>query len=164
MTTKHSGAGWLMNNILQSRDRKRLKVKATANLSPLGRRVADLLGQVYLGLYHLPTSALARANWDNKDWIAIVLPGELATCDGSELTRLVVLCHDAGIRLSISPKAFRYLELQFHQRTVREGGDFWARCPTMEALVAEVRRLREENADLWDKLHQILDGIRGMHE
>lgn len=93
---KYSGADWLQS---QFKDKK---------LSPLARKVADILGQVYRGIYHLNRI-------DDQDWFSICgvrvfldSVGELATYDGSELTTLVMLCHEQSIRLSISAGSIIY--------------------------------------------------------
>jgi hypothetical protein len=74
--------------------------------SPLGVKVADILRFVVGGLHH------GHATWEKVDWanprfIRVVVSSgwlsTLATVDTAELTYLVVLCHDAMVRLEVSP-------------------------------------------------------------
>jgi hypothetical protein len=89
----YSGSKWLERSC---------KVKC----SPLGRRVADILGYVWRGLYHLRDGSpkhLAAINWADEH----VIEAHLYTCgvgtfDGSEMTELVILCHALCIRLEIN--------------------------------------------------------------
>ena len=121
---KYAGADWL------------IKSYPDLKPSPLGLKVADILGMVWNGLYHMDTKQLKKTRWDDTYRISIKIMQTLATFDFNELTELVVLCHDQAIRLSIGPR-MRYLELFFHQRT-REGG-FTARHPTIEEAVLRCR-------------------------
>jgi len=123
----YAGSDWI---------RKSLGVK---DISPLGEAVADLVGQVFLGIYHLPTAALKKVEWDDDYIIRLVIGKSLCTVDNNELTRLVVLAHDRLIRVDIEGAAPRYLRLIFHQRTAREGS-LTERCPTMEEHIKVIRR------------------------
>jgi hypothetical protein len=124
MGTKYSGSEWL---ILRKKE-----------LSPIGRVVADILGQVFRGIYHMDRDAL-RADWSNKHYIELTINAyrTWSSYDDSKLTTLIVLCHDAGIRLEIQPAGPRYFRLLFHQRA-REG-DISTRMPTMEEHLALIR-------------------------
>ena len=107
-------------------------------LSPLGREVADILGQVYEGIYHISRAALhERVKWDDNLFIMIVVTDGISTFDFNVLTRLVILCHDRAVRLEINSAGFGYLRLFFSQR-VREGS-MTKRHPTMEQAIAEIR-------------------------
>ncbi len=102
------------------------------NISEFGREVADLLGDVFAGIYHLSSRALHKVDWSDDRYISFIYGNDnLATFDGDKLTRLVVLSHDRMIRVSIHPRAFHYLELGFHKRRSRTG-DMYQRMPTME--------------------------------
>jgi hypothetical protein len=125
----HSGAEWIKENY---------KVK----LSPLGVAVADLLGDLFGGIYHLETKYLKEVDWGNDHHIVVTLRHKsLATFDYDELTRLVFLCHDHAIRCSVDARANNMLELMFHQRE-REGG-ISKRHPTIEQAL-----------EMWRKYHQ----------
>lgn len=98
----------------------KMQVPAVA-FSPLGERVADLLGELFLGIYHLDHNALRRVDWSSNQHIEFSLGWrQLATADYDELTRLVFLAHHMAIRVSIEASTHHYLRLIFHQR-VREG-------------------------------------------
>lgn len=107
-------------------------------LSDHGRRVADIVGAVYRGIYHIERPVL-RADWSDPLMVELVLPGELATFDFPHLTELLVLCHDACIRLSISPY-MRNLRLMFHPRQGRTGR-MSKRHPTIEDATRYAREL-----------------------
>jgi hypothetical protein len=124
--TKYAGADWLKAN--------------GKTLSPLGERVADLIGQLTAGIYHIEKEAL-KADWANEWFIELRFPTNgLATFDFNQLTILVVLCHEAAIRCAINPVRSlrpRHVQLLFHQRQ-REGW-FSERHPTIEEAVKMVR-------------------------
>jgi hypothetical protein len=121
---KDSGAAWL----------RQCRI---TNLSPLGERVADLLGDLFVGLYHLEDAE--KVDWSNDHHIEVRIRfKELATFDSNLLTKLVFLCHDRCIRVSVNPRSPQALTLLFHPRE-REGGT-WARHPTLEQAVADHRQ------------------------
>lgn len=106
--------------------------------SPLGAKVADLLDAVWHGLYHLPASIIDRVKWDDPFYITAVVPDHaLATVDFDLLTRLVVLCHDAALRLEISSANPRNVRLSFWQR--KRTGGISERHPTMEDATHGIR-------------------------
>jgi hypothetical protein len=125
---KFEGAGWV---------KRALKVE---NMSAFGERVADLLGDLFEGIYHLENSALRKVEWERDEWMSVTLYGSMATFDGNLLTRLVVLCHDRMIRAEVKGAGPGYLKVSFSPRTVREGGEYWKRHPTMEGAVEAIRR------------------------
>jgi len=116
-----------------------------ADISPLGVEVADLLGDVFDGIYHIEGRALGRVDWSDSYCIVITLraKGSWATYDFDLLTRLVVLSHDRMIRVSIDPCNFTHFKLMFHKRLTREGCMF-ERMPTLEDHVAQIRGLKQE--------------------
>jgi len=106
----------------------------------LGALVADILGQVWQGIYHLPAHGGKGlcADWTNEQMIEVLLRvPELATFDGMHLTALVILCHDHCLRLSIQPRC-KALRLQFHPRQGRDGRMF-ERHPTIEQHIETIR-------------------------
>lgn len=119
--TKYSGADWV-------------KSAMHKEMSPFGEQVADLLGQLYQGIYHLE-KYLDKVDWKSDHWITCtVSDSDMATFDFSRLTCLVVLCHDLHIRCQIHALSnWGYLQLQFSPR-VRKG-DIWQRHPTIEDAV-----------------------------
>lgn len=134
----YSGADWLARS---------LEAWKKPAASPLGNAVADLLGDVVRGIYHIDERALHRVEWDDAYCIEITMPddgGRWATWDFDLLTGLVVLAHERCIRVSIGAATFHYLKLYFHQRS-REGG-IAERHPTIEEAVERWRKLRPEAA------------------
>jgi hypothetical protein len=113
------------------------------DLSPLGREVADLLGDVFRGIYHLSHRALHKVEWSNPHCIRIVLGNYLATWDSNELTLLVVLSHDRMIRIELRGVGPGYTEITFHKRKTREGL-LMERLPTMERHIKLIRNQFEK--------------------
>lgn len=105
--------------------------------SPLGEKVANILGVVYQGIYHIPEKDRKNIDWSNKDFIVVEIRRNLATYDVGMLTWLVVLCHDQCIRLDIHPSNKIALKLVFTQRT-RDGLSH-ERMPTMEDHLKIIR-------------------------
>ncbi|MBZ9752957.1 hypothetical protein K7W42_19140 [Deinococcus sp. HMF7604] len=127
-----AGSEWLVSN---------LKYEKAPAPSPLGLRVADLLGELAHGIYHLPKGAKYRTNWGHSRYIEVTLENgyvTLGTVDADYLTRLVFLAHDYGLRVEIRPCNFRHLVLGFSQREVRTGA-YHERCPTAEDALAAHR-------------------------
>ena len=127
-STTYAGADWLVNNV---RD---------LQISDFGRQVADLLGDLYRGIYHIDISNLRKVEWGELNHIAISVYdqcGHWATTDGDLLTWLVVLAHDRCIRVSIEATTRRYLRLRFSQR--QRAGDIGQSHPTLEVHAAVIR-------------------------
>jgi hypothetical protein len=121
---KHSGADWVEHSLKRE-------------LSPIGREVADILGQAYLGIYHLERQ-LYKVDWSNDHHIEIIIYGSLNSFDDDILTRLIVLCYDRMIRLQIDARAPGYLRLMFHQRSTRQG-DIYHRMPHLDDQIKLIR-------------------------
>lgn len=131
---KHVGSEWI-------------KAAFKVECSPLGTAVADLLGDVFQGVYHLDEKSLRKTNWSDKFCISVTLPYlTLSTFDSANLTWLVVLCHDRCLRMSIKAKTINYLELTFHQRN-RDGGISQSH-PTIESHIERIRECVSEPADM----------------
>lgn len=110
------------------------------DMSPLGIAVADLLGDVFKGIYHLDYKALSRVRWNDNYCIIFILSWwDLSTFDFDELTKLVVLSHDRMIRISINAVAPHRMQLLFHQRKTRIGS-ISERMPTMEEHIEIIRK------------------------
>lgn len=122
---KFKGADWIKESLKKE-------------MSPIGENVADLLGEVYAGIYHLDHRSLDRVHWDDPYFIRIIISYRgLSTVDSNQLTALVVRAHDRMLRMDLSSVAPHRLELIFHQRS-REG-DFYHRCPTIEEHIKLIR-------------------------
>lgn len=124
--SKYAGSDWV---------KSALKVE---RMSPLGEAVANLLGDLYGGIYHLVDNDLRKVEWDNTHHIIFVLRNRgLATTDFWHLTHLVILCHDRCIRCEIDARSPGRLELMFHQR--QREGKVWERHPTIEEAIEQAR-------------------------
>lgn len=131
---KHIGSEWI-------------KAAFRVECSPLGKAVADLLGDVFQGIYHLDENSLRKTDWSDKFCISVTLPYmTLSTFDSANLTWLVVCCHDRCLRMSIKAKTINYLELTFHQRH-RDGGISQSH-PTIEAHIERIRECVSEPTDM----------------
>jgi hypothetical protein len=94
---RYAGADWIAANYKLNGE--------PLPLSPLGRKVAEIVGAVVRGIYHIEQYT-ADVDWSNERFIEIrthnSFLANISTYDCSALTELVVLCHDAAIRLEIS--------------------------------------------------------------
>lgn len=120
----YSGADWIKKSLMYPKE-----------MSELGKNVADLLGELFRGIYHLDYKQLRKVDWSNSYYIEFILGWKtLSTFDFDELTRLVFLAHHMAIRVEISPHAFKFIRLMFHQRN--RDGDFAHRHPTLDDAVS----------------------------
>lgn len=138
MKNLHEGADWVRRNA------KIAKASSGKGMSGLGVLVANILGYVWRGIYHLDVSALSRVDWSNKQAIVYVHCGSISTYDSKELTELVILAHDNMLRLEIEAATHGYLRLTFSPRPMREGGACWDNCPTLESMAASTRKVTGE--------------------
>ncbi|MCK4817184.1 hypothetical protein KA005_15550 [bacterium] len=125
----YSGAGWIKSSLKKE-------------MSPLGEDVANLLGRVFQGIYHLDTRALCRVDWTNDHWIQFIYYGDLATVDFDRLTALIVFAHDEMIRIDIEGCGPRYMKMMFHKRKARTGS-MSERYPTIEDHIEILRRIEK---------------------
>lgn len=108
-------------------------------MSPLGERVADLLGELFQGIYHIDSKALHKVDWSNPYWIRLSLGWKsLSTFDFVGLTYLVFLAHWMCIRVEVSPCNFHHLEIMFHPR--KRNGDYSERHPTIDEALNEFKK------------------------
>ncbi len=122
----YAGASWIQGQIEHGRYK--------GPLSPIGRKAATILGDLYQGIYHIEDQA-QKVNWSNPDFITIVVYKShgLATFDGDQLTQLVLMAHLLSVRVSIEPASPRHLRLVFAHRT-REG-DLYFRHPGLSEAI-----------------------------
>lgn len=104
-SAKYAGADWL-------RESKKI------NLSDFGSTVADIVGQVEQGIYHIGDCL----NYKGTDWTSdrsIQLPiwGDLATFDFNRLTSLALCCAAAKVQVSISGFSRSDMRLTFTNET-----------------------------------------------
>ena len=113
---KHSGANWLKET-LEYRN---------ISISSFGIRVANILGQVYRGIYHVEKYVLREPYvWGQSRKISIKMGRELATYDGIELSFLALCCEAAGIEVSIRPSSYMYMAIEFSNSTPVPNSDGW---------------------------------------
>jgi hypothetical protein len=145
--TNHSGADWIKAQLPYiNKDRKGIPANQNAEMSPLGEAVANLLGELFYGIYHLDHKALYKVDWRNNVFIEFSLGWkQLATTDFDELSRLVFLAHHMAIRVSIEASARKHLKLLFHQRYRGEGLGISKAHPTLDQAVAAFKAEMEKN-------------------
>lgn len=123
----YAGSKWLKRQpIMVKGKRTELKV------SSFGERVADLLGYVFEGLYHLDENK--ADDWNASNHIEFKLDRELSTYDDSRLTTLVLLAHHMAIRVVIQPLSHRSMKLIFHNR--KRNGEWHNSHPSIAEAVA----------------------------
>jgi hypothetical protein len=106
--------------------------------SPLGLVAAQILSEIFHGPHHLDPATLQKTRWEDTHAIEYQLGRrQLATFDFDELTRLVVMAHDACVRIAVSPGGRMGLALFFHRRE-REG-EYTQRHPTLEEAMMKMR-------------------------
>ena len=91
--------------------------KQPMEMSELGEKVADLLGELFYGIYHLEDTPLTKVEWDNNHHITVSIDRSLSTYDNSDLTRLVLLCHLMRLRVEVRPANFSHIHLFFVNRS-----------------------------------------------
>lgn len=127
-----SGADWIEKEMYHGD--KEFKI------SPLGRNVADFLGELFCGIYHLDLGALNRVEWGNTYFINISIGWKTwSTYDFDLLTRLVFLSHRMALRVELQPTRNQYIRLLFHQR--KRSGGFSERMPTLAQAVKQFEEL-----------------------
>ena len=111
--------------------------KPRRKISPFGESVADLLGDLFKGIYHIDRRVLSpKVKWDDSRSIDLIISGELATFDNNLLTNLVILAHCRCIRVSIEGCSSGYLKLVFSARD--KDGQNWNRHPSIKELSADI--------------------------
>ena len=127
---QYAGADWV-----------KLSLKVD-DMSPLGEQAADLLGDLFLGIYHMNTSSLRKADWSNQYMIRVQLPWKesISTYDGDLMTRMVVLSHDRLLRIDLEPINFYYMGIMISKRHGRSGEIFMSeRMPSLESHISMIR-------------------------
>lgn len=74
-------------------------------------RARQFFADFFYGENHLPSKIKACG----EGWY-VLLPGEIASTDFNDMTRLVLMAHERSIRVSVRPLNFRYMKLMLHQR------------------------------------------------
>lgn len=94
-------------------------------------RCAWVLVIAYRGAHHVP-----RVRVGDR-WLEVNHCGDLSTADGDLLTRLVVLAHDAAVRVEISSSAPFMVKITLHAR--RRTNRNMTNHPTLDEAAARVR-------------------------
>ncbi len=129
---KYAGSDWLEKSI------KHIAPKC-GPISPFGKDVADLLGELFCGIYHIDNRSLAKARWDNNYVIFISIGyKDWSTYDSANLTRLVFLAHHMAIRVELQPSRYGYMRILFHLRT--RSGNSSERHPTLDEAVENFKK------------------------
>lgn len=114
---------------------------ASLDEDAFAKRAFRVLSRTFRGAHHIPgindrkPRKRGRLDWANPHWIECMVLGELATCDGDALTRLVVAAHDECVRVSVAGAANRRTRILLHPRS-----RYGERHPTMEDATEAVRR------------------------
>lgn len=121
-----------------------LETRGKFKVSKFMTAVIEVLSLSFGGLHHTET----RSQWRKEDYCNtrsisyIHRCGGLSTFDFNYLTKLVILAHDKGLRLEISPHEFYALELHFSNRMGRRKGHIGNRHPTIEEAIQNVRSIQ----------------------
>lgn len=112
--------------------------KSKKQMSPIGEKAANLLGNLYQGIYHIDREAL-KVDWANPHYIEIVVRdnGWFGTYDAPYLTRLVLLAHAMNIKVTINAAAPHYFRLLFHEVTLK--GFFSDHHPTLDEAISNFK-------------------------
>lgn len=114
-------------------------LKTPVQMSELGKSVADLLDELFYGIYHMDYKTLYKVNWNCDFYIKISIGNtDWATTDFDYLTRLVFLAHHRAIRVEMSAGNFTNIHLIFHQRS-RKGSIPW-KHPTLDEAVEKFKK------------------------
>lgn len=126
---KFAGADWLID-VLASH--------GSPAPSALGVDVAEVLGNAFSGIYHIPSQALfhERTKWHDERYIEFVTGRSLSTYDFSELSDLVFGCIQRKIRLEVYGAARGYLKLTFMREPDPKRA--FERCPDAATFVAKL--------------------------
>lgn len=110
-------------------------------LSEFGVVVADILGEIFNGIYHISRS-LKDADFTNDYYIKICIRDSLdfGTYDSDLLTQLVILAHTRNVKVSIKAAAHHYLWLEFIK--VTKQGFFRDNHPTIDDLLVKISKVR----------------------
>ena len=94
-------------------------------------RCAWVLCTTYGGAHHVPRVRVGAR------FLEVCAYGDLATADGTQLTRIVLLAHEAAVRVSISPCNQQYVYIHLHPRARTPSN--MTNHPTLEAAAAAMR-------------------------
>lgn len=110
-------------------------------LSSVATKALTIISYLEGGLHHV--SWKQRENFQYFDEHSFIYKrfGNMATYDSSELTTLVVLCHELAVRVEISSQGFRYTRMLFTER-VRDSPKMYERHPSIDEVIKNWRNKR----------------------
>lgn len=98
---KYAGANWVAKTIKMP-------------LSHLGIKVANVLGQVYQGIYHISDDVQRHeTSFQETEELTFAVPYQFASFDRADLTLLYFCCQKAGVEVTISGHCHKYTKLVF---------------------------------------------------
>ena len=114
-------------------------------LSPFATEVADLIGTLVQGIYHV-SDEVKKIDWSDTHWIEWRTHMSFATTDFSRLTELIVLAHDRCIRVEIEPCSRTTLRVMFtpRKRSHEVHGCSIRSHPSLEDNVTRIREWQEK--------------------
>lgn len=107
-----------------------------------------MLCDLVRGEHHITGKVKESSPWG----IQTTISTDFASYDFAELTKLVVLAHDRGIRASLAPLNMQHMRLMLHARQYRDGPTFYERHPALEKHVAAIRILYSTDDNMPDDL------------
>lgn len=110
-------------------------------VSENGARCAEFVEWFYGGFHHFPGghAKLMKTKWSDRFVTFVHRNGDLCSYDSADLTRMVLIAHDLGIRVEVEP-AMRFLRITLHPRDPDGVPCGWHGHPTMEGALAEWRK------------------------
>ena len=124
--TKFAGSDWIRESLKKP-------------MSAIGVKAADILGEAYCGIYHLPHNSVRNTDWADVHCVKVWVYDDLSTCDAETLTTLVIMCHEQCVRMTIRAHNRRRLCLWFSPRD-RDAKSRSYTHPTIEQAIELVRR------------------------
>lgn len=112
------------------------------DVSDFGAMAAEFASRYYGGLHHFPKHdfGLKKVAWNSDNHLSwLDDQGQVSSFDDSGLTRLVLLAHDLGLRVTIEAATVRRLRITVGKRDVDGCFSGFDRHPTIEETVARWR-------------------------
>ncbi|MEM9944716.1 MAG: hypothetical protein AAF810_01445 [Cyanobacteria bacterium P01_D01_bin.36] len=129
--TKFAGTNWLIS---QSKYDSRIHMP----FSDLGIKVANVLGQVFQGIYHISDDIYPFIpEWGDEQMISVRLHSCLSTFDNPQLTLLYLCCKAAKINVYIRGRANGCLLLAFSDRELRQVSAYEASAISVSTFMAK---------------------------
>ncbi|NUP08381.1 MAG: hypothetical protein HOW73_20215 [Polyangiaceae bacterium] len=118
---------------------------------PLTRDEAeDFFATFYRGKHHIPEKGV-RDEGGGSWYVAHYNAGAgLSSFDYDDLTRLVFMAHDRGVRVSLHSSAPNYVKIRISHQRSRPPGDMSTVHPTLEQAVDKWRE--DPDGSWWKRL------------